>query len=502
MTNAEFDATVQALLGTTATLGADFVPDARQFKFGKFDRNEAQIVDPVLARQLQQAANKLAQEYVDAKLSQALSCASNGDAACAKQFFEKFLPQAFRREVPAAELDALLTQVVTPEIARDNFASAVRLGIEASLQSAAFLYHTEIGAAGPDTAPISMTAAEIASELSYLFTGGPPDAALITARDAGALTTAAGREAQARRLLETPAARPQVQRMIKQWLDIDGIGEIGKDNALFNTYESQLRPEMVKESNDFIDEVVFNRKGDFKLLLSADFTVGSQEIANLYGAAPGSGGIIDLSGKPERRGILNQAAFLTVYATAVESSPIRRGVHVMTQTLCLNPGDPSLLAMPVPPPPPPDPNKSVRARFEAHATESCAGCHNAIDSVGFTFEHFDAIGAFKTEQGTNKLTIDSKTTLALPSDLPFGKQPVADSAELAVLISESDAGRRCFARNLARFTTATHGPTLEQAFIEEWQQLAAAGKDSVLELLVAYVKTDFFVQRDPQGDVK
>jgi Protein of unknown function (DUF1592)/Protein of unknown function (DUF1588)/Protein of unknown function (DUF1595)/Protein of unknown function (DUF1587) len=501
LTNAEFDATVQSLLGTTAKFGAEFVPDARQFKWAKFDRNEAQIVDPVLGRQVQAAAQELAQEYIDTKLNQALPCAAAGDAACAQQFFAEFLPKAFRREVPADEVDALLTRVVNPAITRDGFAAAVRLGIEAVLQSAAFLYHTEIGAGGPDTAPITMTGAEIAASLSYLLTGGPPDAALLTARDAGALATAEGREEQARRLLETPAARPQVRRMVRQWLDIDGIGQIGKDNQKFQQYEA-LRPKMEAEADAFIDEVVFTRKGDFKMLLGADFTVGSQEIASLYGADPPNGtGIIDLNTVKSgpRRGILNQAAFLTVNASAIEASPVRRGVHVMTQALCLDPGDPNALSLMVVPPAP-DPNLTVRQRFEAHAVPACAVCHNSIDSVGFTFQHFNAIGQWAAqEDGKN---IDSTTTLKLYGDLPFATQAVADSAELATLISESDAGRRCFARNLARFTNATHGPTLEEAFVREWTALAADGKDSVQELLVAFVKTEFFVHRDPQGDVQ
>ncbi len=43
LSNAEYDATVQALLGTELGLGAGFVPDARLHKYAKFDRNEAQV---------------------------------------------------------------------------------------------------------------------------------------------------------------------------------------------------------------------------------------------------------------------------------------------------------------------------------------------------------------------------------------------------------------------------------------------------------------------------
>src|SRR5215471_11744797 len=60
LTNAEYDASVQVLLGTRQTLAVTtFPPDARQ---DSFTLNGAQRVDPVLAKQLGDAARILAAE--------------------------------------------------------------------------------------------------------------------------------------------------------------------------------------------------------------------------------------------------------------------------------------------------------------------------------------------------------------------------------------------------------------------------------------------------------
>ena len=60
MTNAEYDASVQALLGTTKTPSTNFPPDSRQV--GGYTLNDAQRIDPVMAKALDDAALALVAE--------------------------------------------------------------------------------------------------------------------------------------------------------------------------------------------------------------------------------------------------------------------------------------------------------------------------------------------------------------------------------------------------------------------------------------------------------
>jgi len=73
-----------------------------------------------------------------------------------------------------------------------------------------------------------------------------------------------------------------------------------------------------------------------------------------------------------------------------------------------------------PPPPPPgvdnlDEEKlgsaaSLREQLEAHRKNAiCASCHRRMDPLGFGLENFDAIGAWRTEDG--KFPVDATGTL-------------------------------------------------------------------------------------------
>jgi hypothetical protein len=111
-----------------------------------------------------------------------------------------------------------------------------------------------------------------------------------------------------------------------------------------------------------------------------------------------------------RRGLLGQAAVLTVTSYPNRTSPVERGKWILT----------NLLGVPPQPPPPNVPPLadasadgkvlSLRQRMERHrADPTCAGCHKAMDPIGFALESFDGIGRVrKTEDG---VAIDTSGTL-------------------------------------------------------------------------------------------
>lgn len=485
MTNQEFEASLHALLGSMTATQAGFVPDARQ---SGFVRNEGQIVDPLFARQLQQAADTAAAEYVSTKLNSAVACAASGDAACATTFFTEFLPRAFRRAVSAEEVDALVSGVYATGAEGGGFSAGMQLAISAALQSAAFLYHSELGDSTNGSAT-TLTNDETASQLAYLFTGAPPDAELLATVTDGSIAASDVRATQARRLLGLPAAQEQVVQLVEQWLGLDALAAIGKDNALFDKYETTWRASMLRETADFVKEVAFNQGGSIKTLLGADYTVADDVMRQFYGnlGSPDADGHVSLAGTG-RLGILNQATFLARYATEIESAPIRRGVAVARRVMCITIADPAALNLAVVPPPP-DPSKSVRERFEQHSTDDqCKGCHSGIDAVGFTFEGFDAVGAKKD-------SADTATTLPDGWMLDFPEASLTDSAQLAEQLSNSSDVKRCFTRNLTRFAGAATNQAVENYFLNTWQGLEATSQDSILELLVAYAASDIFVTR-------
>jgi hypothetical protein len=48
--------------------------------------------------------------------------------------------------------------------------------------------------------------------------------------------------------------------------------------------------------------------------------------------------------------------------------------------------------------------RTVRERLEQHRTNpACAGCHRLMDPLGLALENFDAVGRWRTREGTNAI---------------------------------------------------------------------------------------------------
>jgi hypothetical protein len=481
LTNAEYDASVHALTGTALVPGQSFAPDTRQ---DGYTVNEAQRVDPVLVRQLAAAAEALATE-VKAQVETVAPCA---DAAtqgetCAASYIAAFGASAYRRPLDQAESDALL-EVYRVGAEEGSYAEGIELVTSAMLQSAGFLYLTELGQGG--TGVVSLTPYELANSLAYLFTEGPPDAELLRAALAGELATPDGREAQARRLMQG-AARVRSVRVLREWLGLDRLELTAKDSNVYPEFEG-VKPSLLNETDAFITELVAASSGTVGELLGADWTVVDAPLAALYGAA--GEGRVTLSG---RRGVLNQGAFLSVYSHAHETAPVLRGVAVARRVACQIIPSPTELNINVVPPVP-DPTKTTRERFTVHSTDTaCAGCHSVIDAFGFAFEHFDGMGKFR--ETDNGLGVDSSVTLAAGADFDGS---YADSNELALALSESATVRSCFARQMFRASAGSSGAPAqasEDAFVTFWASLPEAAQGNIVETLVAYARSSLFSER-------
>jgi hypothetical protein len=492
LTNAEYDASVQALLGTQQALAATmFPPDSRQ---ANFTLNDAQRVDPVLAKQLDDAATALAGEARgNGTLDRLAPCAdpAGGGDPCARTFIQSFGGKAYRRPLTSDEVDALFTAYQAGANGA-TYDDGVELVVRATLQSAGFLYLTELGDSdfGGQPPEVALNKYELASSLSYLVAAGPPDDTLVTAALNGELATPAGREVQARRLLQQPGARDRLVRVVREWLGIDGVSATAKDTTVYPAF-ADLRDGIDTESVAFINEVMKSSGGSVGDLLGADWSVVDSNLASSFYGVPfaGAGARTNLGG---RRGILNQGAFLSVFAHASESAPVLRGVAVLRRVGCFTIQSPTELNINVTPPVP-DPTKTTRARYAAHSVSTCATCHDSIDSVGFAFEGFDGMGEARTTENGNP--VDSTTMIALGSDFDGS---YADSNALAAKLATSATVRSCVARQLFRASAGRSDSTVKAAeddFVTMWQASPAEGQDKIIETLIAYVRSPSFGKR-------
>ena len=142
------------------------------------------------------------------------------------------------------------------------------------------------------------------------------------------LGTPEGRETQVRRLLGAQPGRDRMVRVVREWLGVDRIMETAKDTTLYTEFTPAIRTSMDTETKKFIDEVVqrIHLLGTVGELMSANWSIVDTGLAGVYGAT--SAGATAHTSLPKRLGILNQAAFLSVFAHAQESAPALRGVAV------------------------------------------------------------------------------------------------------------------------------------------------------------------------------
>ena len=522
LTNAEYAASVFALLGVDAEAAvAGFPPDATQ-RLG-FSVNDAQIVSSVLAGRLDSTAQALvaaARQNGQFDFLAPCSDPSSEAEACARAFIQSFGARAYRRPLTTDEVEALLTLYQASTGEGGSYDDGIDFVTRALLQAPGFIYLTELGDSSGSSSPgkTTLTPYEIASLLAYVATAAPPDKALL--EDVNTLVTADRREAHLRRLLSTREARTRLVRIVREWLGIDRIAEIDKDSNVYPSFAGN-HAAIAAESVSFIDDVLNSGTGTLQELLGAEWTIieptsgaTEEEISSYYadiyglGGAESGGARTTLAGARggARVGILNQGAFLSQFGTATGSNPVLRGVAVMRRVVCLELPDPVELDITVVPPVPnPLTPKTTRELYAAHAADPlCQSCHDRIDGFGFAFEQYDGVGAFrpngqetvKTPAGAVLLPVNTATTVVgtgTDLDGDYG-----DSNALARALSGSAAVRTCMARQLFRATAGRSDLSVrgaEDNFVTRWRQLPADRQSSLIETLVAFVKSDVFVER-------
>ena len=459
LSNGEFDATTHALLGTSQTFASMLPVDVRQGSFNAggfpaagFTRNAAAVFDAVATPQVESAADALAKEAVT-KVTTLAPCASGTDqTTCAKSFISSFGAKAYRRSLTTDEESGLLTVYQTG--AKDQtYTDGIELVVTTILQSAGFLYVTELGAT-PSNGVVKLTSNEVASSLSYFLTGGPPDATLQAAAAADALQDPKAVGTQASRLLQQSMG--QLATFVEQWLGIDTPPGTSTGTMVSGT-------EMTAESTAFIDDVMTNGDGSLQTLLSSPSSFVDGPLASLYGVTAPGGGMSTTFGKvsnPQRPGLLNQASFLSTYAHSSFSAPIKRGHLVRTQMLCdaIPPPSPSLMVN-VTPPLPTTAQTTRQADVEHMTSPACAACHQLMDPIGWGFENFDGNGAYRTMEAG--MMVDDSGELNQAAELTG---PFNHDAALIAKLSTSKSVEQCYMKRFADFAAASTDPNLETSF--------------------------------------
>ena len=313
----------------------------------------------------------------------------------AREIVARFATRAFRRPAKSEDVDKCLALYDLAEKKGRRFEVRVRAALYRVLVSPHFLFRVELDP--PDVSPGTTYAIgeyELASRLSYFLWNSMPDEELFALAGKGTLRH--NLECQVRRMIKDPKSKSFLHGFAEQWLTLRKLDLASPEPRLFPSFTSDLREAMFRESVLFFEAVVRDDR-DIADLLDADFTFVNEELAKHYGIEGVKGtDFVRVKTPANRGGLMTHAGILTLASNATRTSPVKRGKFVLDQ----------LLNTPPPPPPPEltipeleDQKQlkgTLRQQMEQHrANAVCASCHQRMDPIGFAFENFDAIGAWR-----------------------------------------------------------------------------------------------------------
>jgi hypothetical protein len=448
-------------------------------------------------QRLEEAADAFAERIFDdpARRLTLLGCtpAQPGDA-CVASFLQSFGQRAYRRPLQPDEQARWLQ--VSVDLADGDPWTGARLVVQGLLQSPHLLYRVELGEPDPaDPALTRLTAWELASRLSYLLWNTTPDDALLTAAASGELHTTDGLSIQIDRLLADPRARTAVQDFFAQYLDLGRLDRVTRDATAYPQFSPGLLRAMRTEVELVVDDLVFRRDTDVRKLFSLERTYVNDALAALYGLdAPGATEVTfvpaALPADGPRAGLLTLGAFLTMNAHEVDTSPTLRGKYLRERVLCATvPAPPDDVDLELPEAGSGE-ARTLRERLEQHRVNpNCAGCHAFIDPPGYLFEHFDAIGGYRT--------LDAGHPIDSSGDLDG--TPLADAKALAAVLADHPQVGRCMVKQLHRHAQGRLDTTDEWVLLDELHTDFAASGFRFTALLRALVMHPTF--RRPGAEV-
>ena len=445
LTAAEYAASVRTIVGSTVSV-AEVLPEDGHV--GPFSGNVLAEPSATDVTAFMEAAELVAADAV-ARVEALAGCAA-ADAGCTERVARTVGRLAWRRPLSEEEVSELLA---IAELSTD-FEERARLVLETLLASPYFLYVVEGPVDPPPGEAVELDPYERATRLSLFLWGSTPDASLLDAAASGALDTREGLAREASRLMADDRFGDALERYHFEWLGLLGtdsvasIHDLQKDTEAHPEWTDELGASMRREVETFVRRVYEPGSGGrLDDLLAGRFSYLEPELAAFYGLAHPDGAGVDRVDYPEglpRAGLLTQAGVLAVYGKIVQSAPIQRGLLVRERILCLP-------ILPPPPgamvdDPPNDPSMTRREQFEAHGSAACgATCHETFDPIGFAFEHFDGIGAYREMDGPSP--VDATGTIP-GADVD---RPIDGAVELGRALAESRTVETCFTRQWASF---------------------------------------------------
>ncbi|MGF1578445.1 MAG: DUF1592 domain-containing protein [Gemmataceae bacterium] len=368
-----------------------------------------------------------------------------------------------------------------------TFHEATGYVIEAMLQSPRFLYRIENQKAATIR---EMAAYGLASRLSYILWGGPPDEELFRAAGAGELSDRKKIERHVDRMLQDPRVISRSCEFVSQWLNLDRLDNLRPNPKRFPQWNSDIASDMRAETLAFFKDVAWRQKRPLSDLLNAQVTYATPRLAKLYGLKPTGKGLAryDVSRASSRGGLLTQGSLLTIGGD--DASMVARGLFVLHDLLDDEVGDPPPCVDTTP-----VPTKEGLSQRSVSlvrlANANCRGCHAKFEPLAFGLEKFDGIGAYHdVDEHGNKLRDDGKILF------PGAKKaiPYKSSKELMDLLAKSERVRHTIERKITQFALGRPLRKTDEPILTKIHQASQKSGGTYKSVIRAIVMSDLVLK--------
>jgi hypothetical protein len=380
----------------------------------------------------------------------------------------------------------------TVAAAGGRFDEALRYIFEAMLQSPRFIYRIE---RQPEkSGPVNDF--ELATRLSYILWGGPPDEKLLALAEKQAL--AAQLEVQVAQMLKDERAVRRSRQFISEWLNLGRLENLQPSPQKYPHWDPRLAVDMREETLAFFEEVVWRQQRPLADLLHAQVTFVTPRLARHYGFRvrdeSSDDQLIryDLTDVPERGGLLTQGSILTVGGD--EGSTVTRGLFVMHELLrgVVKDPPPCVDTTPVPT----KPGVTLRSLAEARLkNEACAGCHGRFEPLAFGLGKFDGLGRYQeTDEHGNQLRDDGH--ILFPGEAEATNY--ATSAEMMALLAASARVSETMTWKATQFALGRPLGARDARTVANIHRAAQEGGGTYQSLLTAIAASDLVRLSGPQ----
>ncbi len=386
-----------------------------------------------------------------------------------RDFSAKFAERAFRRpltdEQKQTYIDRQFADAETPE-------AAVKRVVLLALKSPRFLYR-EIGAANEAHQP---DAYDVASRLSFGLWDSLPDEALLKAAGDGQLRAKEQVAAQAERMLADLRTRSKIRQFFLQWLKIEQVPDMAKNPERYPEFSESVAADLRASLELFLERTVWSTKSDFRNLLLAESLPLNGRLAALYGAQLDANAPFEnvTPSGTDRAGLLSHPYLLAAFAYTETTSPIHRGVFISRSLLGRALKPPPMAVSPLAPDLHKDLTTRERVALQTNSV-ACMSCHAMINPLGFTLEHYDAIGRFRAEEQGKPIDAQGEYLTRSGDKVRF-----AGVRDLAKFLADSDETHSAFVQQLFHYLVK--------------QPIRAYGPERLVELKAEFKQNEFNIQ--------